>query len=156
MNERMIEEVPLYYEPFVVYFPPETDIPGKRMTLDELQGRDMILLGEEHCFRHQSLKLCGQGNAGKIECGSLDTIKKMVDQGLGATLLPLLSANLKSDRVVRFQEPEPVREIGLVHGKSFYKSRLLKALQETILANVPEDLHQQRDRRLIGAEDVLD
>ncbi len=156
LNERMIEEVPLYYEPFVVYFPPDSDVPTKRITLDDLQGRDMILLGEEHCFRHQSLKLCGQGNAGKIECGSLDTIKKMVDQGLGATLLPLLSANLKSDRVVRFQEPEPVREIGLIHGKSFYKSRLLKALQETILSNVPEDLHQQRDRRLIGAEDVLD
>ena len=156
LNERMIDELPLYYEPFVVYFPPDAKVPEKRIALDDLQGTDMILLGEEHCFRHQSLKLCGQGNAGKIECGSLDTIKKMVDQGMGATLLPLLSANLKSDRVVRFQDPEPVREIGIIHGKSFYKSRLLKALQETILANVPEDLHQQKDRKLIGAEDVLD
>ncbi|MBU42007.1 MAG: transcriptional regulator [Spirochaetaceae bacterium] len=155
LNERMIEEIPLYYEPFVVYFPPDAKVPTGRLSLDDLQGTDMLLLGEEHCFRHQSLKLCGQGNAGKIECGSLDTIKKMVDQGMGATLLPLLSANLKSERVVRFKNPEPVREIGMIHGRSFYKSRMLKALKDTILANIPEDLHQQKNRKLIGAEDVL-
>ncbi|MCB1171879.1 MAG: hydrogen peroxide-inducible genes activator, partial [Leptospiraceae bacterium] len=155
LNEKMIEEIPLYYEPFVVYFPPEASIPRKRLKFDDLQGQDLLLLGEEHCFRHQSLKICGQGNAGKIECGSLDTIKKMVDQGMGSTLLPLLSANMKSDRVVRFQDPEPVREIGIVHGKSFYKSRLLEALRETILKSIPEDLHQQKKRKLIGAEDVL-
>lgn len=155
LNERLIEEIPLYYEPFVVYYPPDAKPPGKRLNFEDLQGQDLILLGEEHCFRHQSLKICGQGNAGKIECGSLDTIKKMVDQGLGATLLPMLSANMKSDRVVRFKDPQPVREIGLVHGKSFYKSRLLSALRETILANIPPDLHQQKNQKVIGAADVL-
>ncbi|MCB1166852.1 MAG: LysR family transcriptional regulator [Leptospiraceae bacterium] len=156
LGEKFIEEIPLYYEPFVVYYPPEAKVPARRVSLDDLKGQEMLLLGEEHCFRHQSLKLCGQGSGGQIECGSLDTIKKMVDQGMGTTLLPLLSANLKSERVVRFKDPEPVREVGLVHGRSFYKTRLLHAIRDTVLANVPRELHQKLNRKVIGAEDVLE
>jgi len=154
LGERLIKETPLYYEPFVAYFAPDDDIPAGPIKIEQLRERELILLGEEHCFRHQSLKLCGKSGAGKIECSSLDTLKQMVDQGLGTTLLPLLSADETSHRAVRFCDPEPVREVALVHGRSFYKTRLLKALQETILEHIPEELQRKGHRKLIGAMEV--
>jgi LysR family hydrogen peroxide-inducible transcriptional activator len=154
LGEKLIREMPLYYEPFVAYFSSEEEVPAGPIQVEELRNRELILLGEEHCFRHQSLKLCGKSGQGKIECGSLDTLRQMVDQGLGTTLLPLLSADEQSPRVARFAEPEPVREVALVHGRSFYKMRLLKALRDAILDQIPDELHRKGNRKLVGAVDL--
>ncbi len=149
---KHLVEIPLYYEPFVAYFP--ENYRGKKtgLRLEDLEGYDLILLGEEHCFRNQSLAVCGNSTVGKIECGSIETIKNLVDIGVGMTLLPLLGVRDKSPRVVRFRDPQPVREVSLVMKKGFYKKKILDALKATILAEIPAEFRNKKNRKLIGVD----
>ncbi len=94
LGYKDLGETPLYYENFVAYFP--QDYTGPYSDLDPGEerpgGYDMILLGEDHCFRSQSLRVCGNRNESRIECGSLETLMQMVDRGAGMTLLPEMAA----------------------------------------------------------------
>lgn len=150
LHNRNIVETPLYYEPFVAYFPKTFEGKVDNLDVDDLKSTEMILLGEEHCLRSQSLKICGQRTLGKIECGSLETIRNMVDLGVGMTLLPLLSMNPKRDRFGRFRDPEPVREVSLVYKHGFYKKKIFQAIEKTILSVIPPELQKKGNRKLIG------
>lgn len=150
LHNKTIVESPLYYEPFVAYFPRSYEGKIDNLSIDDLKSTEIILLGEEHCFRHQSLKICAQRTFGKIECGSLETIRNMVDLGVGMTLLPLLSMNLKKDKFGRFEPPEPVREVSLVYKYGFFKKKILNAIEKTILSVIPKDLQEKGNRKLIG------
>lgn len=152
LHLKNIVEIQLYYEPFVAYFPP--DYTGKRKDLDmnALDSKELILLSEEHCFRHQALKLCGKSNPGRIECGSVETIRKVVDTGQGTTLLPLLSIDPDHPQVGRFKKPEPVREISIVYRKGFYKKQILNAIEKVITDELPSNLLKKDNKRVIGVE----
>lgn len=148
-NKNIIEQ-PLYYEPFVAYYPKTYTGKLENLELEDLNSQEIILLGEEHCLRYQSLKICGQKTLGKIECGSLETIRNMVDLGVGMTLLPLLSMNLERDKFGRFKTPEPVREVSIVYKNGFYKKKILQSISKAILSVIPEDLKTIKNRKLIG------
>jgi LysR family hydrogen peroxide-inducible transcriptional activator len=148
-NKNIIEQ-PLYYEPFVAYYPKTYTGKLENLELEDLNSQEIILLGEEHCLRYQSLKICGQKTLGKIECGSLETIRNMVDLGVGMTLLPLLSMNLERDKFGRFKTPEPVREVSIVYKNGFYKKKILQSITKAILSVIPEDLKTIKNRKLIG------
>jgi LysR family hydrogen peroxide-inducible transcriptional activator len=148
-NKNIIEQ-PLYYEPFVAYYPKSYTGKMENLELEDLNSQEIILLGEEHCLRYQSLKICGQKTLGKIECGSLETIRNMVDLGVGMTLLPLLSMNLERDKFGRFKTPEPVREVSIVYKNGFYKKKILQSISKAILSVIPEDLKTIKNRKLIG------
>jgi LysR family hydrogen peroxide-inducible transcriptional activator len=148
-NKNIIEQ-PLYYEPFVAYYPKNYTGKMENLELEDLNSQEIILLGEEHCLRYQSLKICGQKTLGKIECGSLETIRNMVDLGVGMTLLPLLSMNLERDKFGRFKTPEPVREVSIVYKNGFYKKKILQSISKAILSVIPEDLKTIKNRKLIG------
>lgn len=161
-----IVEIPLYYESFVAYFPKDYDGPqtGLDPHVERPGGYEMILLGEDHCFRNQSLRVCGNRNTSRIECGSLETLVKMVDRGAGMTLLPELAlasesksagAARKTKRVARFREPQPSREISLIHPRDFYKKRIFDAIREIVLSQVPAELREKKGRQLLGV-DVVD
>ena len=153
LNQKNMVETPLYYEPFVAYFPKNYKGKTEGISMEDLEDFELILLGDEHCFRHQSLRICGQSTtAGKIECGSIETIKNMVDLGMGMTLLPALSIKKLSDRTAHFKDPEPVREISLVYKSGFFKKRILKALQTEILKAIPTELQDKKNRKLIGVQ----
>ena len=152
LGMKNIVEIPLYYEPFVVYFPKNYDGKKTDLTLADMEGIDMILLGEEHCFRNQSLKVCGQSTVGKIECGSIETIKNMVDMGVGMTLLPRLSIDPERPRVAAFSDPQPVREVSLVYRKGFFKKRIMEAVRTVIMDVIPEDVRKKEGRRMVGVD----
>jgi LysR family hydrogen peroxide-inducible transcriptional activator len=94
LENKKIKEYPLYYEPFRVYIPSSIKIKSKEMSIEDLQNYEMIVLGEEHCFRSQALKVCKNKSYGRIEAGSFETIKKLVDNNLGLnTITPLRRSN---------------------------------------------------------------
>lgn len=158
LQNKDIMEIPVYYEPFVLYFPPEYEGPLENLQVEDI-SYDWILLGEEHCFRHQSLQVCGKHSTSRIECGSIETVRKMVDLGAGMTLLPALSfpdseqhrINSRS-QIGSFAAPEPAREISIVHRKSYYKKKILSALQNCILEYVPADYHHKQNRKIMGVQ----
>lgn len=140
---------PLYDEPFVVLLPsrhPWSD--QTSVTIDQLGGEDILLLGPGHCFRDQVLKICPHGiksTAGddgrqpRLEGGSLETIRYMVAGGIGITLLPCTAAATD-----RFAEPlvralplagePPRRRVGLAWRKSFSRLAAVDALARAIRA----------------------
>jgi len=153
----------LFYEPFVAYFSKGHPLLARK-TVDEkdLSAEDVLLLNEGHCFREQSLSLCRNkkhvlGKAFSFESGSLETLKKLVDQGESFTLLPYLAALDVQDRkrLRAFSEPVPTREVSLIHGPHFQRKALLHALIENITTNLPQGLSPVRARNQIKVDNPL-
>ena len=146
-HEDLIERS-VYFEPLFIYASPEHRFNElKKINEKELTLNDVYLLSEGHCFRDQVLNLCrvrkGPGRRKvTFESGSLQTLKRLVDETDGYTILPelaaedLLSASEKS-RLKPFAEPVPVREISLVTHRSFVKTKMLEALESEIKKALP-------------------
>lgn len=155
----------LFYEPFNVYFSKGHPLLDKKM-IDEkdLSVDDVLLLNEGHCFREQSLALCRSkkqittpDRSFTFESGSLETLKKLVDQGENFTLLPWLATLDVQDkkRLRSFSDPVPTREVSIIHGPHFQRKALLKALIENIKKNLPEGLSTTKSKNQLKVENPL-
>ena len=137
-----IKERPLYYEPFVAYVPNNHRLRElKTLEVSDLDIEDMLLLEDGHCFREGVINLCKTYKAHEedhfqLESGSIETLIKLSNEGMGMTLLPYLhtldinegfSTNLK-----HFKEPSPAREVSLIYHKSELKMQIIDALHNVI------------------------
>lgn len=92
----------------------------KRVPMDDLEGEDVLLLDEGHCFGDQTRSLCTRFGAreGDLRATSLGTLVQMVSSGAGLTLLPQIAVDVENRRgqldVRPFTAPVPSRKIGLV------------------------------------------
>lgn len=137
---------PLYDEEFVVILPAghrwaaEKQIPAKKLAEEQL-----LLLGAGHCFREQVIAACpkcveSDGGLRPQTGSSLETIRHMVQSGLGITVLPRASAENRprdrSDLLVRpFLAPVPSRRIALAWRKSFPRTKAIAKLRDCVLAS---------------------
>ena len=159
IHQRNLIEIPMFYESFVVY-----TSEGHRLAEQEqinfsaLNLNEMWLLREGHCFRSQVMNICGEklDNSSQqlqFESGSLETLRRIIDQQSGYTLLPELAAKglSKSERsrIRRFTNPQPVREVSLVIHRSYMKRRLIELLKASILAHIPEQMKEEKRGQLI-------
>lgn len=147
LQEADIREIPLFYEPFLVYSNTKHPILRKEKSIrsDDLKPEGLWILGQGHCFRNQTLNVCDFDQLGadrnfNIEGGSIETLKRMITQSDGYTLIPELSYNPQQEKeqVIRFSEPQPVREISLAVHKNFTKEQLLIELRKSIIQTVPD------------------
>jgi LysR family transcriptional regulator, hydrogen peroxide-inducible genes activator len=143
LDDRDIREVPIFYEPILLYTSENLKyFRQEKVNLKSLNYENLLLLEEGHCFRGQVENLCSAKNK-KIhhqlnyQSGSFETLKAMVDNNYGYTLIPELAVNVKSKQVKHFTAPEPVREVSLVVHNSFMKEMLLEKLREAILKAIP-------------------
>ena len=80
---------PVYDEPFRVVVPATHPWAARSaVSGDELDGQNMLLLGQGNCFRDQVLEACplcrpGEGLQRTLEGSSLETIRHMVATGAG-------------------------------------------------------------------------
>lgn len=147
LHEKNIIETPVFYEPFLVYTDDVKKIAHdkKKVNTNDLKPKDLWLLGKGHCFRNHTLKVCDFDNLTFnrnliMEGGSIETLKPMILEVSGYTLIPELSFNEITDKenTIRFEDPEPVREISIVTHKNFSRERLVNELRSSILKNTPE------------------
>lgn len=96
-----------------------------RVTLENIDANDLILLEEGHCLRDQALSFCTtERRHAKTGLGatSLSTIMQMVANGYGMTFIPEIAveAETRGGRISlhRFTAPEPSRKIGLIWRKT--------------------------------------
>lgn len=162
LHHKNLAEMPLFYEPFVAYVSEEHRLSvKKKINIKDLQTGDMWLLTEGHCFRSQALALCKQKKnvaskfkpALRFESGNLDTLRKLVEQNYGMTLLPYLAVSELSEEkkklyVRPFTPPIPKREISLVYNRSYQKKKILEVLEHAIRFAVPEEI-LEKDKSLI-------
>jgi LysR family hydrogen peroxide-inducible transcriptional activator len=82
-------------DPFWVAFPRGHWCAGReRVSMNDLEGEELMLLGEGHCLRDHALAVRGRGegaSTGEFQASSLHTLVQMVDNGLGLTLLPKMA-----------------------------------------------------------------
>lgn len=143
IDDKEIREIPVFYEPILLYTSENQKYyQQERINLKSLNTDDLLLLEEGHCFRGQVMNLCT--SRGKkmhhqlnYQSGSFETLKAMVDNNYGYTLIPEMAVNTKSKRVKHFTSPEPVREVSLVVHQGFVKEMLLAKLREAILRSIP-------------------
>jgi LysR family hydrogen peroxide-inducible transcriptional activator len=137
----------LYDEDFWVAVPRAHALAKKSSIASmDLKQETMLLLGIGHCFRDQVLEVCPEAarlsanSAGiqkTFEGSSLETIRHMVAEGLGITVLPRMSISLEDDGLLKFipfKDPVPNRRVVLVWRKSFTRQDAINALQKTILS----------------------
>ena len=161
LHNPSIIEHSLFYEPFFLYVSPKHPLSQeKKIREKDLSSNDVWLLTEGHCFRDQVINLCSDRKRGvgdgksqlRFESGNLETLKKMVDQTTGYTLLPYLAArdihdSVRKKQLREFQSPVPTREVSLVHNKLYKKRATVDALVSTIRAAIPEDLLKLKQGR---------
>jgi len=141
LENKLLKELPLYYEPFVGFIPDNHPLSNKKMLVPEDLDIDSILLLEDgHCFKENILNICKSTDKKneqhfKLESGSFDTLIKLCKEGLGMTLLPYLhTLDLQDDKkyLRPFNKPEPAREVSLIFSKAQLKIQLIEALKKTI------------------------
>ena len=115
-----VETRALVEDRFLLAAPAGERLPARRLTLDDVDARRLILLEEGHCLRDQALAFCAMRRRdapAALGSTSLATVMQMVANGYGATLLPEIAAGVEARdpriRLARFATPEPGRTIGL-------------------------------------------
>jgi LysR family hydrogen peroxide-inducible transcriptional activator len=73
----------------------------------------------------------------KFESGNFETLIRLVDRGMGATMLPALvaeelPAKKRREQLRGMSAPVPVREIGLVTARTDLRKRVTDALFEVV------------------------
>ncbi|MFZ6011369.1 MAG: hydrogen peroxide-inducible genes activator [Bacteroidota bacterium] len=143
LEDKEIREIPVFYEPILLYTSEGLKYYDQdKINLKSLSQENLLLLEEGHCFRGQVMNLCttrGKKSHAQLnyQSGSFETLKAMVDNNYGYTLIPELAVNMKSKHVKHFTSPEPVREVSLAVHASFVKEMLLEKLREAILKSIP-------------------
>ncbi len=159
-NQSYVYTEDLYVEPFVAYLSSNHPLIEKeKLSVDDLDRTNIWLLNEGHCFRDQAVKLCKENekkNRAAIEfkSGNLETLKKLVEQNFGMTLLPRTAVqefdNKCANAVIKtFEHPEPSRKVRLVYGRKHLKQTIIKKFKESICNAIPEDLKSEKEKVLI-------
>ncbi len=143
LDDKEIREIPVFYEPILLYTSPDLKYyKQEKVNLKTLETDNLLLLEEGHCFRGQVMNLCpakGQRPHHQLnyQSGSFETLKGMVDNNYGYTLIPELAVDTRRKQVKRFTGSEPVREVSLAVHAGFVKETLLVKLREAILRAIP-------------------
>lgn len=143
LDDREIREIPVFYEPILLYTSHKMKyFQQEKVNLKTLSTENLLLLEEGHCFRGQVMNLCpakGKRTHQQLnyQSGSFETLKAMVDNDYGYTLIPELAVDTRRKQVKRFTSPEPVREVSLAVHTGFVKEALLVKLREAILKAIP-------------------
>lgn len=150
LNEDNVHEHWLYDEPF--YFAVSKQHPAARkktVSVDDLQGEEVLLLEDGHCLRDQALDVCNAHSAREnlnFSATSLETLRQMVAADVGVTLMPQLAVPARDGNVsyVPFSGQPPSRSVGLCWRTTTTRSELLADLTQVLAATVDPSLKPNR------------
>jgi LysR family transcriptional regulator, hydrogen peroxide-inducible genes activator len=152
VSEPSLTEVALFAEDFLLVRPSEDE--GAPLPSGEtLRKTRLLLLEEGHCFRDQALSFCKMQSSlprEALDANSLSTLVQMVSAGLGVTLIPEMAVAVEtrsaSVSVVRFNDPQPSRTVGMIWRKSSPLAGQLLKLSE-LVGRSADALRDQHNRR---------
>lgn len=131
-------------DPFVLATPEKHPLAkGKPLGPRDLDGEDVLVLDEGHCFRDQALAVCDRAGAQELafRATSLSTLAQMVGAGAGVTLLPSIAAETeaKNARLAlrAFAPPAPSRTIALAWRRRSPLKHALETFAATLRAAYP-------------------
>lgn len=118
--------VPLFADPFLLAVHRDHPLAAReRVSTAQVEGERVFLLEEGHCLRDQSLDLCGTAAATEVanyRGTSLETLRELVRDNQGVTIMPLLAMRPTDGLVyLPFEGPAPLRTIGLARRKASHR-----------------------------------
>lgn len=164
LGNKSLQETPIFYEPFYLWIRRDHELATRaKVGESDLDGSQIWLLNEGHCFRNQMIKICSLSKRKTIlknvvfESGNLETLKRLVEGSGGYTLIPHLAlpgSLPKGIEVKAFRKPIPSREVSLVYRRLQWKTPLIEAFRGVLERSVPEDLRalKKGDLEVVGVE----
>ena len=146
IDKHDFSEMDLFREPFRLAVNRDQLIAKKKhVNLGDISQKKLLLLEEGHCLRGHILDVCllaGVNEQEGYQATSLETLRHMVGEGMGMTLMPELAVpkkTTKSDeiRYVEFSDPKPTRRIGMLYRKNSYREETFNNIAESIKAVLP-------------------
>lgn len=152
LNEPDLLETPLFIEKYFAYVSDFSELAAKKTVVpDDLNPDELWILNEGHCMRDQVLDICNNRKKSKTfqhyeyNTGSIETLKKMVDENNGITVLPelaLVDLNPRQlEKIRHFESPQPSRQIGMLTQKSVVKRNMIEALINEIIFILPPSIN---------------
>ena len=144
-----LQQTPLFYEQFFVYMSRKDILFNSEVIrTSDLNGEQLWLLDEGHCFRDQLVRFCQMKSARASQLayhlGSMETFMRMVESGKGVTFIPELAVlqlgDIQKELVRPFAIPCPTRQIVMLTNKNFIRHTLLEALTKEIKSSIPKEM----------------
>ena len=144
-----LQQTPLFYEQFFAYESREDALFNNEVIrTSDLNGEQLWLLDEGHCFRDQLVRFCQMKSARASQLayhlGSMETFMRMVESGKGVTFIPELAVlqlgDAQKELVRSFAIPCPTRQVVLLTNKNFIRHTLLEVLVKEIKLSVPKEM----------------
>jgi LysR family hydrogen peroxide-inducible transcriptional activator len=153
LHHAGLQEEHLFYEEFVLYGPPQEKVMKKKYILPrDIDVNRLWLLQEGHCLREQVINLCELKRKERsmhqldFAAGSIETLRRMVENNQGMTILPSLSLSYmtaaQQQNIRHFKKPAPVRQVGMVTYRYYMKEKLIDALRLCLLEAIPADMRK--------------
>lgn len=163
LHQAGLKEQHLFYEEFVLYGPAQDKVMKKKYVLPrDIDVNRLWLLQEGHCLREQVINLCELKSRERsmhqldFAAGSIETLRRMVENNQGMTILPSLAltymTKAQQRNIRHFKRPAPVRQIGLVTYRYYIKEKLIEALRDSILEAIPEAMRLSKQVEVIEIE----
>ena len=113
----------------------------KKIGTRDLKGKELMLLEDGHCLRNQALEACstlGAFEQQDFRATSLETLRQMVINGSGITLMPEIAVR-KEDKISYIKiSHAPKRTIGLYWRHASSRKKLMEEI--AILCNYAKTL----------------
>jgi len=144
-----LQQTPLFYEQFFAYVSREDALFNNEVIrTSDLNGEQLWLLDEGHCFRDQLVRFCQMKSARASQLayhlGCMETFMRMVESGKGVTFIPELAVlqlgDAQKELVRSFAIPCPTRQVVLLTNKNFIRHTLLEVLVKEIKLSVPKEM----------------
>lgn len=144
-----LQQTPLFYEQFFAYVSREDALFNNEVIrTSDLNGEQLWLLDEGHCFRDQLVRFCQMKSARASQLayhlGSMETFMRMVESSKGVTFIPELAVlqlgDAQKELVRSFAIPCPTRQVVLLTNKNFIRHTLLEVLVKEIKLSVPKEM----------------
>lgn len=142
-------ELDLFREPFRLAVKKGHSLTKKKqINMGDIAQQELLLLEEGHCLRGHILDVCllaGVKEQGQYHATSLETLRHMVGEGMGMTLIPELAVPTKITkadevRYIEFSDPKPNRRIGMVYRKNSYREETFNNISELIKSVLPVNI----------------
>lgn len=140
------KEFDLYREPFQLALKKGQALSNsEHITLSDIANREVLLLEEGHCLRGHVLDVCSLVDvteSAQFKATSLETLRHMVGEGMGMTLMPELAVPAKKTKhdliqYLEFSDPKPNRRIGMLYRKNSYREEAFNNIAESIKSVLP-------------------
>lgn len=105
----------------------------KKISLSQIDSKELMLLDEGHCLRDQALEVCflsGIKEQNSFRATSLETLRQMVAVGAGITLVPKIAIDSNPKIKYIAIKEAPKRTISIFYRKNYSRMAIVKKIEE--------------------------